>query len=425
MTLALLDNAMMRVEHLVFFATYTRAQHFVLLFAAKSFAQRPGWRHGKWIMGSEAPDDVKSEWPSRPPMFTRAPPENKAPAPMAKKDRDLSQVSVVDLGMPLWATPAHRKTENVVTGLALNYKESSHRFFVGSLRRAGYSGDIVIVTEPLARMQSMSARYLQSMSVIAYAIDPKCSAKGGSIKHKTCEWKEGQPALPLAIIRHACYLAIASMYSEQSQFYVADYRDTFFQRNPFEDTQLTGLQLMAVAEHWPFKQIGNCPFNGGWVRNCWGKNVMDAIGSKVVLCSGSYMGAQPAIVNFEKTLLAEVLLSKCHERNVPSDQGYLNYLYYTNQLPSETFVQDRGNGVVNTIGSLDGSRPRKAGYLPTTHVNIGEYWQIRDSDGYVLEDDKVTRSAAVHQYDRFHLEFRDFVANLGACDAPDCYQHPI
>ena len=23
-----------------------------------------------------------------------------------------------------------------------------------------------------------------------------------------------------------------------------------------------------VAEHWPFKQIGNCPFNGGWVESC-------------------------------------------------------------------------------------------------------------------------------------------------------------
>ena len=37
----------------------------------------------------------------------------------------------------------------------------------------------------------------------------------------------------------------------------------------------------------------------------------------------------------------------------------------------------RGDGVVNTVGSLDGSRPRHAGYLPPTHVNIGEYWQIR------------------------------------------------
>ena len=113
------------------------------------------------------------------------------------------------------------------------------------------------------------------------------------------------------------------------------------------------------------------------------------------------MGAQPAIVNFETRLLNEVDANDCHHKGVPSDQGYLNYLFYTGNLPAETFVETRGDGVVNTVGSLDGSRPRHAGYLPPTHVNIGEYWKIRDAEGYVLEDDMSTRSAAVHQWDRF------------------------
>lgn len=98
---------------------------------------------------------------------------------------------------------------------------------------------------------------------------------------------------------------------------------------------------------------------------------------------------------------------------VPSDQGYLNYLYYTGALPDETFVEARGDGVVNTVGSLDGSRPRKAGYLPASHVNIGQYWNIWDAEGYVLEDDMRTRSAAVHQWDRFGIEFHDFLSRLG------------
>ena len=89
------------------------------------------------------------------------------------------------------------------------------------------------------------------------------------------------------------------------------------------------------------------------------------------------MGAQPAIVNFETRLLNEVDAHDCHHKGVPSDQGYLNYLFYTGNLPAETFVETRGDGVVNTVGSLDGSRPRNAGYLPPTHVNIGEYWKIR------------------------------------------------
>ena len=250
------------------------------------------------------------------------------------------------------------------------------------------------------------------------------------------------------------------LYSSSSNFYVADYRDTFFQADPFARLverrgPLRGLELLLVAEHWPFKQLGNCPFNGGWVRNCWGRARFEPLRNQSVLCSGSYMGAQPAIVNLESTILAEARSRRgysietsrgdaaaatwkfrsrparasqvdendCHHRNVPSDQGYVNYLFYSGRLPAETFVETRGDGVVNTVGSLDGSRPRKAGYLPESHVNLGEYWNMRDGEGYVLEDDGSTRSAAVHQWDRFGLELHDFVAGL-RCDPGTCYQHP-
>lgn len=380
-------------------------------------AQQPGWRKGKWIMGKEAPEDVKEAWAARPPMFGGAPEANKAPVRRPYGNTTGRHREPAPLGNPLWLDPAHDFQANVIMGLALNYRLEAHQAFVGTARANGYRGDIVIFSEPLRRMQGSSAKYLRDNRVVAYAIEPDCSqSPGGSIKHKTCKWRTGQPALPLAIIRHALYLAVATLYSPQSNFYIADYRDTFFQSDPFAalDRPLRGLELLLVAEHWPFKQMGNCPFNGGWIRNCWGRNTLDAVKDQVVLCSGSYLGAQPAIVNFERRLLAEVDDAECHKKGVPSDQGYVNYMYYTGFLPDATFVQDRGTGVVNTVGSLDGSRPRAKGYLPTTHVNIGEYWQLRDDEGFVLQDDKRTRSPAVHQYDRFHLEFRDFIPRLAS-----------
>ncbi|KAJ1448108.1 hypothetical protein M885DRAFT_540308 [Pelagophyceae sp. CCMP2097] len=394
--------------------------------------QAKGYRHGNWIAGTNAPDEIKAQWADKPPLVGPAPDARKSPVrPPAPKDRPPREP--VALGDALWKSPAIRPIEDqdVVIGLALNYKLGSHSAFVGTLRRTGYKGDIILATEPLKKMQLASANFLKDMGVVAFPLEPDCSAsKGGSIKHKTCLWREGQPALPLAIIRHALYHAIASMYPPSAQFYVADYRDTFFQRNPFEayseihgKPRLKGLDLVVVAEHWPFKQIGNCPFNGGWVRGCWGADVHQRLQHQNVLCSGSYMGAQPAIVNFEETLLASADVDECHFKGVPSDQGYLNYLFYSGLLPSETVVESRGSGVVNTVGSLDGSRPRKAGFLPDSHVNIGEYWHMRDADGFVMQDDSVSKSAAVHQYDRFHLEFTTFVAELGLCDPPEtCYR---
>ena len=390
----------------------------LLVLITSATAQR-GWRKGNWISGFRAPEDVKAQWAGRPPMFGPAPLANRrpvtdAPGKLAKPR------TPAPLGEPLWPFPAQRYDADVVTGLALNYREFSHRAFVGTLRRAGYTGDITLITEPRNRLQRGCEAYLRKSGVVAYGLVPDCSASsGGNIKHKTCKWRDGQPPLPLAIIRHALYLAIAKTYSPRSMFYVADYRDTFFQADPFarvverRGRRLEGLELLVVAEHWPFKQIGNCPFNGGWVRNCWGRAEWDRLRNQSVLCSGSYMGAQRAIVNFETRLLNEVDAHDCHHKGVPSDQGYLNYLFYTGNLPAETFVETRGDGVVNTVGSLDGSRPRHAGYLPPTHVNIGEYWKIRDAEGYVLEDDMTTRSAAVHQWDRFGIEFNPFVSQLG------------
>ena len=87
-------------------------------------------------------------------------------------------------------------------------------------------------------------------------------------------------------------------------------------------------------------------------------------------------------------------------------------------------MHDRGAGIVNTVGCLDGSRPRGEGYLPATHVNLGEYWRMRSADGYVLQDDGATRSPAVHQWDRFFHELRDHVDKTLACEpGAGCFEY--
>jgi hypothetical protein len=231
-------------------------QYRLLLLFCTAIAQR-GWRKGNWISGFRAPEDVKAQWAARPPMFGPAPLANRrpvtdAPGKLAKPR------TPAPLGEPLWPFPAQRYDADVVTGLALNYREFSHRAFVGTLRRAGYTGDITLITEPRSRLQRGCEAYLRKSGVVAYGLVPDCSASsGGNIKHKTCKWRDGQPPLPLAIIRHALYLAIAKTYSPRSMFYVADYRDTFFQADPFarvverRGRRLEGLELLVVAECLP------------------------------------------------------------------------------------------------------------------------------------------------------------------------------
>ena len=227
-----------------------------LLFIAAASAQRPGWRKGTWVAGVDAPAEVRETWAARPPMRGPPPDERRSPVVAPNASAAGPYRAPAPLGAPLWAEPSHRVDRDVITGLALNYKEYSHRAFVGSARRAGYRGDIVLITEP--KLFRGCAEYLRSMGVVAYGLEPDCRASASSnIKHKTCEWRDGQPALPLAIIRHALYLAIASLYGESSNFYVADYRDTFFQADPFarvaarRGRRLEGLELLLVAVSVP------------------------------------------------------------------------------------------------------------------------------------------------------------------------------
>ena len=115
--------------------------------------------------------------------------------------------------------------------------------------------------------------------------------------------------MPLALIRHELYLSWARHYGNGSRFYVADFRDTFFQRDPFAGLPPPAhpLELWLYAEHFPFKQFKRCPFNAGWVRNCWGKALFDGLKEQAALCSGSYLGTRAAVVHFETTLLTEVV----------------------------------------------------------------------------------------------------------------------
>lgn len=117
---------------------------------------------------------------------------------------------------------------------------------------------------------------------------------------------------------------------------------------------------------------------------------------KVVLCSGSYSGPRDLIMGFERALLDDVDASQCHKKGVPSDQGYLNKLFFSGELMGAV-VQERGVGLVNTVGSMDGSRPRSLGHLPKSHINLKQYWKIIDEDGYVIQNDG-TRSIIVHQW---------------------------
>ena len=103
-------------------------------------------------------------------------------------------------------------------------------------------------------------------------------------------------------------------------------------------------------------------------------------------------------------------------QKIESDQGYQNYLFHNgffNTKDGNATMNLQGVGVVNTIGAMNGFRVDK-----DNKGRLDTFWKIRDSEGFVLNNDG-TRSACVHQWDRFEDELIKFV------DSGKLYDHQL
>ena len=301
------------------------------------------------------------------------------------------------------------------------YGKIDYMRFVGSVREiAGYDGDIVLSTSPEEKMKPGVAEYLKKHRVLSYAFGYTCKKKGarrrnllatpaGCVLTDWYEKGETRGPRPLALIRYEQYKSWLAAYSKESWILIMDTRDSFFQRDPFSSAVLDkadGTDLHLFAENRDVKWIANCPFNSGWL-GCWGRDVVKKHGNGSVVCSGSTLGHRDAADTYTSLMIAEFDKQQCHvTRGTESDQGYHNYLYHTGKMAAAGLNVKRnaqGTGVVNTVGAMNGYRvpAHKKGPL-------GTFWKARDAEGWVINWDG-TRSAVVHQWDRFAPEMRGWI----------------
>ena len=51
------------------------------------------------------------------------------------------------------------------------------------------------------------------------------------------------------------------------------------------------------------KTIGKCPFNQGWVGECFGNEALQKIKDEAVICSGSTLGSYSGVTHYISTML--------------------------------------------------------------------------------------------------------------------------
>ena len=109
---------------------------------------------------------------------------------------------------------------------------------------------------------------------------------------------------------------------------------------------------------------------------------------KPIICSGSTMGQQVALEPYLRAMIAQFDETKCKLKGC--DQGFHNYLYYSNSLSSlegvkEVQIFEQGTGIINNLGVL--------------RVKPLREWGLLDENNTVLNWDKSV-SAVAHQFDR-------------------------
>jgi len=324
---------------------------------------------------------------------------------------------------PLWNLK-HKSNGDAVFGLMFGYNKIDYQRFVGSLRAEGYQDDIVLATSTESNMKPGVADYLKKQRVLSYPFGFQCKKRGGRrllVTPAGCtltDWYEGgdtRGPRPLALIRYEHYRTWLDMYMPQSWILIMDTRDSFFQLNPFSADHGAGrglnrnenIDVHLFEENRKVKRVGICPFNSGWL-GCWGRDVPKRFANNSVVCSGSTLGHHAAVVTYAETMIGEFDSQQCHvSRGTESDQGYHNYLFHTGKFAEKGLrirANPQGQGVVNTIGAMNGFR------VPA-HMKgpLDTFWKIRDAQGYILDYPGGPRSPVVHQWDRFGKELKGWV----------------
>lgn len=215
--------------------------------------------------------------------------------------------------------------KDLAIGMACNMKEEHLAIFAGSLREwsATDSCDIVIfLNEPSINKKMQALLKKLDVIVVPFKEDELLPLQLQGFHPSTYRW----PLIYEYIRRNA------GIYN---RVLMADVRDTCFQQNPFEimlpsDKANVGFYAFHGVES---RSIGQCGWNGGWIRDCFGPEILQEMYDKAIICSGISIGYINEVKEYLKLMTKTILstsgnpdFTSCERNGV--DQGVHNVLLH-------------------------------------------------------------------------------------------------
>jgi len=344
-----------------------------------------------------------------------------------KEGLDEDNVEAVPYLQPTYGK--HRPDQDAVIAFAAEYVLDNYMVFIESLRKTGFQGDIVLsVTEMDMRKDDLRNYLSTAPGVVIYVPQQECynfegeiveSAKGGmrtcmihnlyGVKAKgndtVTSIQDPRPSRALATARYEMYWLMMHSYNPSSWILVIDARDTYFQADPFKDVPRntdpsgeSGL-LYFFGENIEATRLGKSKQNAKWIRAAYGEAVGQALDEKPTICSGASMGEQVAMESYVRAMVAES--DHTGTKLMGADQGFHNFLYYSNKLKNsvrihDIVVFDQGTGIVNNMGALRTKALNEWGngklLDETKDENNEKLYRVLNWDGVL--------SPVAHQFDR-------------------------
>jgi len=207
---------------------------------------------------------------------------------MFKSITDSSQAMTDLLHFETWSTPHSWSSVAIFTcALSLSYGSNVAKFFAGTARKAGFIGDIVVAVLPGTKQGLLDA--LKRNKLTVYTLRNNCIKKNIMIE-TLCEY--ANEYLPITLIRSFIYQYWTLQYPDTTYIMMSDFRDVFFQSNPFTlknkfaDWGPDVNDITFFAEHHPNRVINRIFLLSSSLSNCYGIEVYEQIGPSTIINNG-------------------------------------------------------------------------------------------------------------------------------------------
>jgi len=205
---------------------------------------------------------------------------------MFKSITDSSKAMTDLLHFETWSTP-HSWSSVAIFTCALSETYIFDNFLVSTIRRSGYSGDLVVVVLPDADSDFLDT--LKLFKATVYTATLTCSKKKRKVD-TSCEFLDEH--LPITLIRSFIYQYWALKYPDTTYIMMSDFRDVFFQSNPFTEKNKfnywgpSAYDITFFAEHHPNRVISRCKHTSTTLNYCYGRSMTDQIGTSTIINNG-------------------------------------------------------------------------------------------------------------------------------------------